>query len=167
MQEEDNIERVRSIPQIPEDIGLQKIAWKIQKVCWVIIVVVMLLIAAGVFGNGPLSNVREIKKNITVEYERFSRHKGEIKTTIHLTGVQQHVNVSIPVTYLSAFKLETVFPGSYESKIESGAVLYTFDSGNSTSLTIHFFAHPEKSGLIRGNWIVNKAPFQLTHFIYP
>lgn len=167
MQEEDKIEHVRSLPQVKEDLPLQKTAWKIQKVCWVIIAVFMLLIASGLFGNGPLSQVRETKNNITLEYERFSRYQGAITTTIRLTAAEPVVNVSIPVAYLSGFQLETVFPESYESKIEDGAVIYSFDTGNNRTLTIHFFAHPERPGIIKGNWTVNRSTFPVSHLIYP
>ena len=71
---------------------------------------------------------------IKLEYERFSRYQGSIITTIRLTAAEPVVNISIPVTYLAGFQLETVFPESYESKIEDGAVIYSFDTRNNRSL---------------------------------
>ncbi|QEC53896.1 hypothetical protein EDD80_10871 [Anseongella ginsenosidimutans] len=167
MQEEDKIEPVKSLPQVKENLPLQRTAFKIQKVCWVVILAVTLLIGLGFFGNGPVSKVMSAKENITLEYERFSRYQGQMKTTIHLEGGPRIANIRIPITYLSGFKLETVFPESYESKIEGDAIVYSFDTGNNQSLTIHFFACPERSGLIEGTWTVNQQAFPLTHIIYP
>lgn len=167
MQEKDKIERVASLPQLHEDIPLQRTAWKIQKVCWVVIVLLMIVIAAGIFGDGPLSSVRETRGSISMEYERFSRDKGEMETVIHVKGTEGRIEVRIPLDYLARFKIDKIFPETFESKISGNEIVYSFDTGNSPTLNIHFFLFPQTLGSVKGRWTVNQTVFEPSHFIYP
>src|SRR5690606_3944119 len=191
MAEEENIEPVRSTPSLQEALPLQRMAWKIQKVCWVVIGTLMVLIALGLFGNGPISKVREIKQHVTMEYERFARSRSAVVTSVYISdsqagggsqagsgsqaggdspaedGSPAQTTIGIPLPYLSEFELETVVPESYETEIGNNAIYYRFDMPDSAALTVRFFFHPQNQGSVKGNWTVNGIPFSVHHFIYP
>ncbi|HYH56429.1 MAG TPA: hypothetical protein VD772_07445, partial [Anseongella sp.] len=59
MEFEDKIEKVKAPPEVDEDLPMHIKGWKVQRVCWYIISGLLLLIALGVFGEGPLSRVRD------------------------------------------------------------------------------------------------------------
>ncbi|MFS8616953.1 MAG: hypothetical protein FWJ85_09020 [Solitalea sp.] len=173
MAEEENIEPVRSTPSLHEALPLQRMAWKIQKVCWVVIGTLMVLIALGLFGNGPISKVRETKQHVTMEYERFARSRSAVVTSVYISGSPAEggspaqATIGIPLPYLSEFELETVVPESYETEIGNNAIYYRFDVPDSAVLTVRFFSHPQNQGSVKGNWTVNGIPFPVHHFIYP
>lgn len=167
MREEDKIVPITSLPQLHEDLRLQHTAWRIQKVCWGAIVLTMIFIALGLFGEGPLSTVRETSGSITLEYERFSRDEGKMETVVRLKDGANRAEVHIPLNYLARFKIEKVFPETFESKISGNALVYFFEPEKSASLNIRFFLVPQRPGPVKGNWSVNEATFELSQFIYP
>lgn len=167
MQEEDKIAPIASLPQLREDLPLQRIAWRIQKVCWVGIVMIMIFIALGLFGEGPLSKVRKTRGSTTLEYERFARDEGKMETVVRLKAGATPAEVRIPLNYLARFKIDKVFPETFESKISGNALVYFFEPEKSASLNIQFFLVPQDPGPVKGNWSVNEVTFELSQFIYP
>ncbi len=60
---------------VQEDMTMQQRVWRFERVGWYLLVVIVLLGLAGVFGNGPLSNaqVTSADGRLHVEYQRLSR----------------------------------------------------------------------------------------------
>jgi hypothetical protein len=59
--------------QIDEDLAFQRREWKIQRVGWGAMALVIIAALLGVFGTGPLSNATLEREGLRLEYERFCR----------------------------------------------------------------------------------------------
>uniref|UniRef100_A0A1I7YW47 CinA domain-containing protein n=1 Tax=Steinernema glaseri TaxID=37863 RepID=A0A1I7YW47_9BILA len=58
-----------------EDMSMQQRVWRFERVGWYLLVIVVLLALAGLFGNGPLSDAEVVSQDgrVKVEYQRLSR----------------------------------------------------------------------------------------------
>ncbi|HEV2128712.1 MAG TPA: hypothetical protein VGR22_08850, partial [Thermomicrobiales bacterium] len=76
--------------EVDEDIEFQEREWKVQRVGWALMLVVIVLALVGLFGTGPLSAVeREADDGtLVLEYQRFVRHGGRTTFSIAAAGSQ-------------------------------------------------------------------------------
>jgi hypothetical protein len=101
--------------EIAEDIRFQEREWKVERIGWVLLALIVLLALAGLFGTGPLSSasVDDADGALTVGYERFIRHDGRSTLTIDVTGDQAsngEIEIWLSQEYLDAFELQNVSP---------------------------------------------------------
>jgi len=166
MQANSHVEVIKHSLELDEKLSHQIKGWKAQKICGVIILIIIGLTALGLFGGGPLSWRKIEKTGTTLQYEAFTRVEKEMDVSLRLSG-NDALEVTIPMRYLDHFKLEKIVPDAYESRISGGNVQYSFKGTPEGEMVVHFFLYPKKAGNIKGVWQVNQQNFQLTHFIYP
>lgn len=165
MQAYHNVEKIDHSLELEEKLSHQIKGWKAQKICGILMMVVVLLTALGLFGNGILSKKEETKAGVNVRYERFLRYEREMTVSWRISG-QNEVRVSVPQHYLDLFKIEKVTPDAYEAAVANGQLTYTFKVKGEEA-AIRFYLNPQKTGGAEGAWTVNGQAFQLSHFIYP
>ncbi|SFC35915.1 hypothetical protein SAMN05421747_10983 [Parapedobacter composti] len=165
MQARDTIERVDHSLELEEKLDHQIKGWKVQRICGVLLLILIVFTALGLFGSGILSE-REVKKNnMVVQYERFLRYENE--TTIGwLVRGQDRINFLIPQQYLNKFKVEKIVPDNYETILADGYIGYTFKVSTGET-AIRFYLTPKKAGTMVDVWKVNGQSFEIAHFIYP
>lgn len=84
---------------------------QVQRAGLVVLTMFLVLGAAGLFGNGPLSRVQSTTGNLTVEYERFTR-----QTTLHeivveaATGGIPEARISFDKSFLDQYVIEETRP---------------------------------------------------------
>lgn len=162
----DSIEIVKTDLEIDEELEAHKRGWSAQKAGLVLIFGLLLLAAAGVFGNGPASKTRITKEQITIESERFYRHGARMELKIHVVDAKADgVTVTFPNEYLQKFRVESILPEPKENKSTDGEVSYTFQGNGKMDITFHL--SPGTQGTITGEVFVNEKPFQLKTFVYP
>jgi len=162
----DRIEKVKHSLELDEKLDSQLNDWKAQKIGALAIMMVIVLTALGLFGNGLLSAKKVEKADITLEYERFLRHTNEMDIQWRLTQERRPV-FRIPIDYLSQFKIEKIVPEGYKTQLAGAYVTYTFDADQPAGAIIHFYLTPQQTGSVAGVWAVDSEHFQIKHFIYP
>ncbi|MGK9119500.1 hypothetical protein [Olivibacter jilunii] len=160
------IERVNHSLTLEEDLPLHIKGWKTQKVGGLLILILMLLTALGLFGEGPLSARKIVNGDITMAYERYLRYQKEMDVSLRLSN-QANVQVAIPIEYLDCFRIEKIVPEANEHIISDGKVVYTFNVDKTGETILHFYLHAQKPGSAKGTWEVNHHNFQINQFIYP
>lgn len=167
MAAEERIERTASLPGLDEDLQLQIRGWKVQRVCWFFLLLLLILTGMGLFGEGVLSKRRLMAEQVSFEYERFPRYSNETEVLIRMRSPGPRAEVEIPLAYLSCFKTEEVFPAVFERKVKGDDLSYSFDTGGKDSLLIAFRLTPQKRGSVSAEWNVNGTDLRVSHFIYP
>jgi hypothetical protein len=83
--------------EINQDLRVQTKMWKIQRVGWAAMALIVALGGAGLFGHGPASRASAGDRNgsLWVEYERFGRHQGSSELRLHVRAVDN----SKPLTF--------------------------------------------------------------------
>ena len=166
MGKNDSIEVVKTDLQIEEELEAHKSGWAFQRAGFIFIFALILLAAAGFFGDGLASKNSVSRDQITVEFERFYRFDARMPIRIHLTHTSSgELIVIFPSHYLQNFRIESIQPEPKENIIRDGEVFYVFNGTGSMDVT--FFLIPQSRGNIEGEVDVDGKTFSLKHFIFP
>lgn len=74
---------------VQEDMPMQQRVWRFERVGWYVLVAIVLLALAGLFGNGPLSDAEVVSQDgrVRVEYQRLSRSGTTDSIFITIQGI--------------------------------------------------------------------------------
>jgi len=71
-------QRVGSL-EIVQDMTFQRRAWVVQRIAWVVMLLIVVAAVLGLFATGPLSGTTAKTDDgvLTIEYGRFARHDAQ------------------------------------------------------------------------------------------
>lgn len=160
--------------ELEEDLRFQKRQWKVQRIAWVVWLLVLVAAVAGLFGSGPLSNgtAGEEGGPLWAEYQRFERHQGPSDLKVFLgpgAASGGEGRVWLGRDYLESVELESVTPPPL--RVEAGADRYTYvfpvtDPQQGTAVVFRF--RPEALGRHEGRiGLPGGAELKFGRFVYP
>jgi hypothetical protein len=135
-------------PPIDEDLLFQQRNWRVQRIGWMVLGLLIVAGLAGLMGPGPLSRVNaRAGERLEVDYERFVRHgaASELKVTVRRPASGQ-VRVAISRDYLDQLNLERVRPSPTEVQSSGGDAVYVFGHAGGQSMQATFVIQPEELG---------------------
>jgi len=158
------VEAIKPGLEIDEELKLHEKGWAIQRVGQIIVVLVIIAGALGMFGERLFSSTTPHSGTVHVEYERFFRYQTEMKI---LVKSGEHISTtSFPQLYLEKFKLIRFMPEPESNNTSGKDIIYHFLPGQNHIVSIYL--ETQSYGNISGLMTINgKDPFQLQHFIYP
>lgn len=142
--------------EIDQDVEFQEREWVVQRVAWVVMLVIIVAGLSGLFGAGPLSaaTAGESDDPLAVEYQRFVRHDGRTTVTVRVGGGQSaedQVEVWVATDYLDGFEIRGVSPEPEEVRSEGGGLIYEFAVGDPTQrVEVTFSLQPRRMGRLTG-----------------
>jgi hypothetical protein len=152
--------------QIDEDLKFQRREWKIQRVGWVTMALVIIAALLGVFGAGPLSSATIEREGLRLEHERFGRLQRDTELRFTIAGTGGPVLLLIGSEYLDRVMIERITPEPGKVEAVSDGVVFQFVLQGPAAVTFHLT--PKKFGLASGKVRLGQAaPITLTQFIYP
>lgn len=160
--------------EVEEDIAFERKEWKVERVAWVVMLLVVLAAAGGLFGNGLFSRTTKSTPDgqLEIAYQRFARSGG--RTTIEVTvtpavAQEGEVTVLLSRNYLSRFQIRQVTPEPDSTESVGESLAFTFQVGDdSAPHEVEFNLEPEAVGRSRGTVAVAKRPpLPFSQFVYP
>ena len=160
-----SVEVTKPTIEIDEQIKLHEKGWVIQRVGWVLILLVMVAGLLGLFGEGVLSKQTAAAGNIKAEYERFMRYEAEMK--VLLEAPNEHIaTISLPQEYLKSFRNVRFEPEPLSNNSTANEIIYHFQPASNHIVTLYLT--PKGRGSLDGTMKVNGSnAIPLHHFIYP
>lgn len=160
------VETVTTSLELDEQVRLHELGWRVQQIGLSLLLLFVLIAAAGAFGDGLLSK-REFKQGvIRVTAERFYRFEARMPLTIDLLQtVGEPALIRLPISYLQSFQVEAIVPQPAAYHVRDGYITYEFDG--SGLMHIRFQLIPNEVGEQVANVDVNGERFEVRHFIYP
>lgn len=157
--------------EIEADSHQQRREWVMERIAWVVLTLLLLAIACGLFGRGgPLSS-REIVSadgRIRMQYERFIRYHSHDALRLILHVTTPSVGVKFGSDYIRNVQMDEITPRPHREVSEDGAVTYLFESSPQASMHVTFHFAPEKFGQLDGWLSVNDGPrHDFSQFVYP
>lgn len=161
--------------EISEDVDFQRKSWRVQRVGWV----VMLLIAAaallGLFGDGPLASAEAGAESsgLVVRYQRFTRegdeHSLDLEVGTASLGGDSSIVVWLDRRWLSSNRVLEITPAPDRSQIEADRILYTFNAARSSEpVVIRFDLEAQWAGRRSSHAGVSSGPtVMFSQFAYP
>jgi len=155
--------------EIDQDLGYQRLEWRIERLAWVLGALVLLAAAAGLFGSGPLSSTEATAGPLRVAYERFLRYGATHRLRLSVdTGDRDLLRIQIPSEYVSRMRVERVFPEPRRVVVRGDWVRCDFVVVPRSRAEIVFDLEPARRGLARGAVRVAGEPaVRFSQFVYP
>jgi hypothetical protein len=165
------IERVGSL-EIDQDLAFERREWAVQRLGWVIVLLMLVAGLAGLLGPGALSRVETSAGPLTIAYERFVRKRAP--TELHVTlGPGAAANgvaaIWFDQAYLSKIAIEHVVPEPLETEAAADGLIFRFSLANPEHASeIVFDVEPAEPGASRGRvGLVDGSDVVVDQFIYP
>lgn len=157
---------------LEEDLEFQRRQWRVERVGWAVMVVIIVAALAGVFGAGGLvARATASAGSTEVQYARFARYAAptaiEVKVAAAANG--RPIRLRVSDRYLSAMNVRAITPPPASTAIADREHVFVFErSVSPAAATIRFDLEPAAMGRHDG-WIAidEAAPVFFTHFIYP
>lgn len=156
--------------EIPEDVAFERRAWRVQRVGWVLMALLLVAAGAGAFGGGPLAHAETSAAGLTVEYERFFRNGGDCLLELRIdTSGEGEARVWFARDYLEQLELVDVLPEPERVESDERVVRMTFAAiEGRDQLNVRLRARPRTVGRVEGAIGVEGAgQVQLSHLSYP
>ena len=141
-----------------------------ERVGWLVMVLVLVAAALGLFGNGPISHRRSSSDDLTVRYQRFARSQGNtsVEVEARAAGSAGTVDVWMAEDFLDAYDVETVQPPPRSTSTRAGGVVFSFATEGGAAVKVTFTLQPEDVGRQHGAVAVGDGrPATFTQFVYP
>ncbi|MEB6592207.1 hypothetical protein MXM82_24225 [Pseudomonas asiatica] len=156
---------------VQEDMPMQQRVWRFERIGWYVLVVIVLLALAGLFGNGPLSDAEVVSQDgrVKVEYQRLSRSGTTDNLFITVQGTPgQPVMVELEGTLLRQASIETLQPEPQASMSHGPALLLQLGTSKDGMATLYLTLRSEHVGTLEG--VVRAGSNSAVHFstfLYP
>jgi hypothetical protein len=160
----------RSI-ELNEDMRFQRRMWAVERIGWILMGLVIVAAAAGLFGVGPLSwaTVRQLPDLAEIDYGRSQRLTAPATIRIKTSRPRSDgVLIEVDNAFLGAYKISSISPQPAQSTAVAHGVRFRFDVAEGTPATIVFHVSPQRMGLFRPKLTIAGAqPVELPVFIFP
>jgi hypothetical protein len=162
----------RSI-ELQENPGFQLWEWRLQRLGWWALSLVVLAAMLGLFGKGLLSGgeARNAPGSLRVRYERFARVGASNRITLDLPPAQSSDSVLLHLNrrYFDSVRIETVTPGPAGIDVGPDEVVFRFSTAATgrTPVSIVFDVEPLRAGRLPAVLRTNTEPMlTFTQLVY-
>jgi len=136
--------------EIEQDLGQQRLEWKLQRVAWILMLLLGIAAFLGITGSGPYAKAIVRGGTVEVSYARFCRRDASTELLVRLPALP-HPKISIDAGYLSNFRMETITPPPHAVVEAAGGRTFEFlTSPGQSTLSVSFRMTPQTYGRIRG-----------------
>jgi hypothetical protein len=159
--------------QINEDMEFQERSWVVQRIGWLIFILLILLAALGIFGNGMLSSAQAGQEQdaLWVEYPRFERFEHEFKVTVHSnvsTSTETEIRILVDQRYLEGIKVNRISPAPDREIKEQNGIAYVFQATGNSPFSADFYMIARKAGSHSGRFELQSGDaVGFSQFIFP
>jgi hypothetical protein len=145
-----NARPVKREIEIDEDLEFQQRYWKVQRIGWAALALLLVLAGLGLFGEGLLSRASAREGGLTVEYSRFAREDAPMLIVVRVPAAAVQtggVRLSFNADYISKLSLQRITPRPQAVEAAADQVTFHFlaDPGQGV-LTFSFEAKPRQPG---------------------
>ena len=160
--------------EINQDMAFQRRCWKVQRVGWTIMALLILGGLLGLFGRGPFSHtlVSDPSIPVSLEYERFGRYQSRLMLSLHLkpgASVDGKVRLWLSQDFLHQVQIQGITPKPDGAELSPSGTTYIFgltDPKQGGDVIMHFEA--QVIGSLSGKiGLTESRSIAFTQWIYP
>ncbi len=145
---------------IEEGLPFQKREWRVQRIAWILLALLLLGAVLGLVGPGPLSFTSTGTSRLNVHYERFVRWQAPQSIVIAAAAAPAHslLQLAINRAYLDRVSIQQVTPEPSSVKLSRNDFVYSFEiAGAAPSTTITLDLQSTQMGLLHGEVTMGSA----------
>lgn len=159
--------------QIQQDLVFSEREWRVQRAGWLVMLLLILLALAGLFGRGPVADAAlgSAAGPFQVSYERFDRahYRTELLIEVSPPEGEETVEIWVGRTFLDAIEVNRIVPEPDVQRIEGDRVVFVFATGSVAGdgrITVSF-EHNEIGPVELEAGIVDGPAGSGTIFVFP
>lgn len=159
--------------EIAEDMDFERRDWTVERVGWVVMLLLAVAALLGLLGPGPLTRmtVGERGGPLTVEYYRFERveNPSTLKVNLVPPAEEDELKLWVDRTYAEAITFEQITPEPAEMELSADRLVLTFElgeTGKETAIMLHL-RHQEFGSMQGRIGIVDGPEVSFKQFVYP
>jgi hypothetical protein len=166
------MKRHRQELDIDEDIVFEQKTWTVQRIGWVIMILIVLLALLGFTGRGGLFGinkriVQDNSQELQLEYEPFVRRGAGAEIRVELKAADTaQTRLNFSQSLLEKVRIEQVVPQPSQAQIDENGITYTFSGGERPAQYI-FYLSPQKAGKLHTSLRAGRREISFSQFIYP
>ena len=155
--------------EVAEDFAFQRRSWRAQRAGWVLIALIVAAAAAGLMGDGPLSEASVTSGAGVVRFERIARAHAPLEWRVRgAAAANGTLRVAIDSALLRDLKVESIVP--VPMRLDSGPdrLAYVFHAPPGTQVDVTLRLRAVAAGRLEGGVALNDgAPASLGILILP
>ncbi len=157
---------------LDRDLLFQFRMWRIERIGWAAMLVIVLAASVGFFGHGPFSEATIGSSSLRIEYERFGRYRAPMSLRVYPAQASQkdgRLTLSLSNEYLLNVEILNIVPHPERTELSPVGLRFAFSAEKERPAgTIVFHLHPDKVGALAGFIQLNDDQAIAFHqFIYP
>jgi len=154
--------------QVNEDMDFQRLEWRIERIGWIILALVISAALLGLLGNGPLSASVKTAGTVEVKYDRFLHRNAPCLYRIHLKPRDADTAIHVNREFLDSVKLDQIVPQPSEVELAADGILLHFETRAPAAGVVTIPFEPQAAGLLHFRIRVgSERPIGLTQIVYP
>jgi hypothetical protein len=158
--------------EIDQDLDHARALWRVQRVGWIVIALIIIAGAAGAFGDGPLAHASVSSSGLVVRYDRLARHGAPTTIDVEVPPAMRRgdtLRFWIDRRYADGVKIESVTPEPARSETQSDSLWFTVMAPQSTSpARVNIVLRPQDFGSRSGRLGVHGfGSVAFRQFVYP
>jgi hypothetical protein len=125
-----SMQRIGDI-ELDQDLDFEERQWRIQRMGWAVMALLVVVALLGLFGTGPLSSAEAGGEDagLSIQYERFVRRHGLAELNVEAAAGQAsegQVEIWIAGDYLDAVDIQGISPEPAEVRASGDRQVYVF-----------------------------------------
>jgi hypothetical protein len=160
--------------ELEDDLAFERREWRIQRVAWALLGLVVLAGLLGFLGPGPLTRsvISPQDRAISLEYYRFERsHRmSELRISVAASaGESDRIRLWIRRAYADEMRVQAVLPPADRVDVDADRVLFSFARASPTrEARILLKIEPQSTGPEQGEiGLDGGSALAFTQFVYP
>lgn len=159
---------------IDQDLVYQQKEWRVQRIGWVIMGVIILSALLGIFGKGPLANARlgDPTGALTANYTRFERYRSPATIEVIVgpnVAKEGRIGISFNREFIDRIDIARIDPEPAAVKSDMNRIVYEFElmDGSQPAHIFIDYEH-ERFGTTEAHMTLTDGPeITLRQLIYP
>lgn len=158
--------------QVGQDLRFQQLSWRLHRVGWCLMLLLVVAALVGVFGSGPLSRSTIAEGRLTIEYSRFARLEAPTEITVRAaptSGSTNTLRLFVDREYLKSLQIKQITPEPKLVKLAGDHLTFEWEVAEiGEGAEVTFRLEPSRFGRLQASFGLDaEEPLQITQFVYP
>jgi hypothetical protein len=158
------------IKGLNEPLPFQRREWLVQRIGWVLMALVIVAGALGLFGDGPLAQRKAANSALQIEYDSLLHRNAQTTwvLTVRAPPREGRYRLALDASWARQFRIDDIEPRPQSTAPDGGRWIYEFRSQEGRATPILFHVEPRSIGRFEGSVQLEGAPpLAVTQFVYP
>ena len=156
-------------PQIAVDPRFDRIQWRIERVAWAVMALVILGALLGLLGGGgPLGDGTASSGAAEARYSRVTRFHADERLEVTVPALDGEARLAVSQSFLGGMEVEGVHPEPDSVEAGADAVIYVFQiAEGEDSAEVAFTLRPQRIGFHSADIVAGGEPISFRQFTLP